>query len=149
MKKKWKALLITASYVILIITILIQAINLKSYDRLQKFDTNKIAGISIVNNKTGQGKGILRRQDVISICQFFNTTKMHRIKNWDGYFKRIGGATYTFIFTTKSAQSTLIGYYDGSYLVNNGVAYSIETTGFEDFWKMKYKEKKYTYAGFY
>lgn len=111
-------------------------------------DVNQIASITLVNNQTGQAKLITREIDIESICKYFNTAKMHRIKNWDGGFKRIGGCSFTYFFTSIKARSIRIGYYDGSYLINNGDAYSIQNTGFEKFWKLKYKETKFNYGDY-
>lgn len=153
MKKKWKVLLITVSYLILILVILLlanKAINdNKKVDRIVRIDATQIINITLVNNLTGQAKKIIRPKDIDSICHFFNTEKMHRLKNWDGTLENDSGYSLSFIFHAVNLKTIQINCYDGSCLVNNGEAYSINNKKIEEFWDLKYKESKYTYAGIY
>lgn len=148
LKKTWKTILIVGLYSILILIIIVLLFfDWNNMDRIKKIDSSKIISITLVNNHSGQAKKITGHKYIALICRTLNETEMHHIKNWNGNFKRMGGASFSFIFTFLTQRTIEVIYYDGSYLVNNGEGYSIKSTEFENYWNLNYKEQKYTYAG--
>ncbi len=118
---------------------------LNSSKRNFKISQKHVKDITLINNLSGTVKTISKKQDINSICELFNSTSMDIIKDWNGHYERDGGNSYTFIFNLSTGLDIEFSYYDGSYLLNNGNAYHINSTKFEDFWNLNYEEKKFSH----
>lgn len=108
-------------------------------------EVNSLESITLVNNKVGQGKLVTKPEDIKAIYDVFETTDKVVIENWNGHFERDGGYSYTFRFNYSSGTTTEISYYDGSYLIKDGIAFSIHSQEFEKFWTLEYTVCKWDY----
>ncbi|SHO50771.1 hypothetical protein [Anaerocolumna xylanovorans] len=143
MKKRWIYITITALVVIFLFLILWYS-NIFSPIRI---DTKNVKSITIVNNRIGVAKQITKKQDTKAICDLFNTTRMHTVRNWKDYRSILGGSSYTFLINYNNKLELQIICNPDSYLINNGKLYAIKKTDFEKFWQLNYEEKKYTFPG--
>lgn len=110
-----------------------------------KIETRDLESITLVNNQVGRGKIITKAEDIKAICDVINSIDMAIIENWAGIFERVGGPSYTFQFNYSSGTTKVVGYYDGSHLIMDEMAYRIDSIEPEKFWPLDYTTHKWDY----
>lgn len=115
-----------------------------STDDNLKIEARGLESITLVNN--GQAKAITEIDDTKAICDVINATDIAPTKTWNTMLVRIGGPSYLFMFNYLTGTKKEIGYYDGSYLIVDGIAYGINSTELEKFWLLDYTTHRWNYT---